>query len=139
MDKTLELTNLEIWAENCTLDVKTGKMTFYRGDNKAPGFTGLYFRDDDHFLAIYPTETGPMIFFEGKEYAIHKDLSISLLKQGKDRKFKIAEYNIEIDYLESPYIGFDVWSDEIDVDLFFMIEQSYKEQGFYDDYTLKQA
>ena len=137
MDKILELTNLEIPAECCTLDIKTGTQTFYRGNKKIPGFTGLYFRNDSHFFAIYPTQTGPIVFFKGKEYEINKDLSVSLFKDGKNRTFIIPDYNIRIDYTESPYIGFDEWSDEIDVDLFFMIEQSYKEQSFYDRYTLE--
>ena len=137
MDIFLELTNLEIPAECCTLETNTGNRIFYRGDKKTPGFTGLYFRDENNFFAIYPSESGPVIFFEGKEYEINKELAISLLKQGKNRKFKIEDYNIEIAYTESPYIGFDVWSDEIDVDLFFMIEQRYKEQEFYDRYTIR--
>ena len=68
--------------------------------------------------------------------SINKNLLISLIKNGKRRKFVIKDYNIEINYTESPYIGFDIWSDEIDVDLFYMIEQSYKNDDFYEMYTL---
>ena len=137
MDKIIELTNIEKPVECCTLDILTGKTAFYRGNKKIPGFTGLYFKDNNNFFAIYPTKNGPTIFYEGKEYEINKDLSIVLLKKDKNRIFQINDYNIEVNYMESPFIGFDAWSDEIDVDLFFMIEQSYKEQSFYDKYTLR--
>ena len=131
-----ELTNLEIPIEYCMLDVVTGNQTFYRGNSKIPGFTGLYFRDDSTFFAIYPTEHGPTVFFGGKEYAINEALTITLSKDGQSRTFRIDDYGIVISYMTSPYIGFDIWSDEIDVDLFFMIAQRYKDQDFYDRYTL---
>ena len=134
-NKLRELANVEI-CEYCMLNLETCEITFSK-NSVQEGFTGLYFRDENNFFAIYPSESGPVIFFEGKEYEINKELAISLLKQGKNRKFKIEDYNIEIAYTESPYIGFDVWSDEIDVDLFFMIEQRYKEQEFYDRYTIR--
>jgi hypothetical protein len=134
MGKTLELKNLEI-GECCTLEVKTEKLVFYKGNKKIPGFTGLYFRNDDHFFAIYPTKNGPIAFFEGKEFPITKELHISLQKDGKSRKFIIEDYNIEINYTESPYIGFDCWSDEIDVDLFYGITKSYQDDTFYKKYT----
>jgi hypothetical protein len=66
--------------------------------------------------------TNPLCYrkFPRKRY-----FTISLLKEGKNRRFKIVDYNIEVNYRESPYIGFDAWFDETDVDLFFMIEQNY--------------
>lgn len=94
------------------------------------------FKDDQSFFAIYPTKTGPQIYFEGKQLSINKNLLISLIKNGERRKFVIDDFNIEINYTESPYIGFDIWSDEIDVDLFYMIEQLYKNDDFYERYTL---
>lgn len=135
INSIIELSNVEI-HEYCLLNLDTGDLTFTK-TSRTPGFTGLYFKDDNNFFAIYPSKNGPMIYFKGKEYGINKDLSISLFKQGKSRKFKISDYDIEIDYMESPYIGFDSWSDEIDVDLFFMIEQRYKDESFYERYTLK--
>ena len=137
MHNTQELTNLEMPIECCTLEAETGKLTFYKGNKKTQDFTGLYFKDDNSFFAIYPSVNGPLIFFNGKEFAINKNLSITLSKQDKIRIFKINDYGIEIHYLKSPYIGFDSWSDEIDVDLFCMIEQKYKEQSFYERYTCK--
>jgi len=131
-----ELTNFEIPAECCTLDVVTNNQAFYRGDSKIPGFTGLYFKDDRTFFAIYPTEGGPTVFFDGKEYAINEALTITLSKDGQSRTFRINDYGIEISYSTSPYIGVDIWSDEIDVDLFFMIAETYKDQDFYDQFTL---
>lgn len=136
MSNKIELKNLEIY-EYCLLDKDTGKTNFSK-DKKAKGiFTGLYFNDNYNFLAIYPTNTGPIIFFKGKEYNINPNLSISLTKHGKERKFTIRDYDIKIDYIESPYIGIDSWSDEIDVDLLYMIQQSYKDSSFYDKFTLK--
>jgi len=131
-----ELSNFEIPIERCTLDVDTNNQAFYRGDKKVPGFTGLYFRDDCTFFAIYPSVDGPTVFFGGKEYAINVALTITLSKDGQSRTFRIDDYGIVISYMTSPYIGVDIWSDEIDVDLFFMIAQRYKDQGFYDRYTL---
>ena len=131
----IELANLERYNEYCLLNMVTGEASF-SNTSELSGFTGLYFRDDDTFFAIYPTASGPTAYYRDREYRITPELAISLEKDGKDRRFRIGEYGIEIDYRESPYIGFDAWSDEIDVDLFFMIEQRYREQGFYDRYTL---
>jgi hypothetical protein len=137
LDKTLvELANTEKFNEYCLLNTETGETTF-SNISHVPGFTGLYFKDSITFFAIYPSKNGPLVFFNGKEYEINKTLSIDLLKKNdKIRTFTINDYNIGITYLTSPYIGFDSWSDEIDVDLFYMIEQSYREQKFYEKYTL---
>ena len=40
-------------------------------------------------------------------------------------EFRIEEYDIYIKYRTSSYIGFDVWSNEGDVDLYYQIEQFY--------------
>jgi len=138
MEKIIELSNIEI-NEYCELDIYTGEKKFYN-TKKIAAFTGLYSKGYayfDHFFGIYPTKDGPTIYFEGREYKIDPSLDIQVSKKGKAGKFKIVDYNIEIDYLESEWIGWDVFSDEIDVDLFFMIEQRYKKQEFYDQYTLK--
>ncbi|MDL2302731.1 hypothetical protein LJC58_10345 [Lachnospiraceae bacterium OttesenSCG-928-D06] len=87
------------------------------------------------FFAIFPTEQGPIIFYKDKEYLITRELNILLEKTPEIRIFKIVDYNLEIEYHESPYIGIDIWSDEIDVDLFYMIEQKYKDDQFYKLYT----
>lgn len=133
MNEILELKNIEI-KEYCVLDKKTGTKKFME-EKKIPGFSGLYFKDNDNFFAVYPTVNGPKVYFQGKEYDINKTLTISLEKLGENRKFNIVEYGIEVKYLESPYIGLDVWSDEIDVDLFYMITQNYKSNDFYTRYT----
>lgn len=128
-----ELSNLEI-KEYCMLNIKTGEMIF--SDQKSnPKFTGLYFRDEITFFAIYPTKLGPEIYYNGNVYPIHKKLSISLKKNNKNREFCIYDYGINIKYKESSYIGVDVWSDEEDVDLFFMIQQRYQSNDFYEQYT----
>ena len=54
---------------------------------------------------------------------------------GDWREFHIEEYDIRIRYRTSSYIGFDVWSEEEDVDLFYQIEQSYKNDEYYKKYT----
>ncbi|MGN0494671.1 MAG: hypothetical protein ACI4GW_00450 [Lachnospiraceae bacterium] len=76
-----------------------------------------------------------MMYYEGKEYPLKKNLHISLKKTEKLREFCIEEYNIYIKYYTSPYIGFDVWSDEKDVDLFYQIEQSYRNDEYIKRYT----
>ena len=130
----IELANIEI-NEYCMLNTKTCKKLFYK-EKKNKGFTGLYFKDENTFCALYPSKKGPKIFYKGDEYIIKKDLHISLHKRGDNRIFKIYDYNIEIEYKESKYLNWDVWSDEIHIDLFFMIEKSYKIQEFYNKYTI---
>ena len=148
MDKIIELINVERMVEVCVLNLHDGNTTFYRGDKKTPGFTGLYYCEEtnhDGFavpnngtkvVALYPTVNGPRFYYEGKEYIIHPNLNIQLRKTGKKRKFKIKDYSIKFEYTEYPYFDWDEWSREIDVDLFYMIEQRYKKQEFYDQYTL---
>ena len=146
MGTTKELTNYEKLAESCILDIFTAKTMFHRGDKATPGFTGFYHckindgrlppPDGTEIVALYPTSIGPVVYYEGREYQIRPDLTITLSIDGKNRTFKIPDYSIEVNYAESPYIGFDSWSDEIDVDLFFMIEQRYKTDSFYERYTL---
>ena len=75
------------------------------------------------------------MYYEGKEYPLKRDLHICLTKTEKLREFRIEEYNICIQYRTSPYAGFDVWSDEKDVDLFYQIEQSYKNNEYYKKFT----
>ena len=135
MTDSIELKNYGI-AKYCLLNKETGVAVFFKGDKKTPGFTGIYFKDENTFFAIYPTLNGPVAFYEGKEYSINRKLTVTLQKEGKNRKFEIKEYNIAINYTKSPYIGLDAWSSEIDVDLFYMIEQSYLETGFYERYTI---
>ena len=87
------------------------------------------------FFAIYPTENGPVMYYEGKEYALSRELHITLRKDGEKREFRVDEYNIRINYFESPYIGMDVWSDEEDVDLFYQIAKFYQDEEYYRKYT----
>ena len=138
MSTIIELKNYGV-SEYCLLNRETCQTRFSSKSRipKFTGFTGLYYKDDNYFFAIYPSKNGPIIFFNGEEYKVNNSLSISLLKNGKNRKFCIQEYNIEINYEESPFIGMDAWSEEIDVDLFFMIATTYKNQDFYETYTTK--
>lgn len=136
MTEVIDLKNYVIF-EFCSLNRKTGETYFYKGKKKVPGFTGVYFKNDNTFFAMYPSKDGLLIFYEKKEYKISKDLSIKLIRQGDNRKFIIEEYGIKIDYKKSSYVGFDSWSDEMDVDLFYMIEHNYLESSFYEQYTCK--
>ncbi len=119
----------------CALNRLTGEIDYYI--NKIyKTFTGAYFKDRNTFFALYPTESGPKIFYNNKEYQIHKGLSINIKRKNKNRKFILKDYNIEIDYLESEFLGVDEWSEEIDVDLFYRLEQIYLDDSFYERYTL---
>lgn len=136
LENVYELSNIEI-HEYCLLNTKTGKKIFY--DKKSnPYFTGLYFRRNNIFFAIFPTLLGPKIYYNGEVYLIKKNLVISFKKNDRKREFCICDYNIIIKYRESPYIDIDVWSEEIDVDLFYMIEKLYKTDEFYKKFTLIQ-
>ena len=145
MDRIRELSNFAKYAEHGFLDIDTNSTSFYRGDKKIPGFTGFYHCEDYDCLpppdgtkifALYPTQAGPIAYYDGKEYAIKPELTVTLSKEGTSGTFRIHEYNLEVSYEEPWCIGFDPWSDEIDVDLFFMIEQCYKTDSFYEKYTL---
>lgn len=133
MTSQRELKNVEI-GEYCTLDVSTGRKDFYK-KSKIQDFTGLYYRDKYNFFGIYPSYLGPIMYYQGKEYQLFPYLHITVKKMGDWRIFNIEEYNIHIRYRTSKYIGFDVWSQEEDVDLFYQIEQSYKKQEYYDKFT----
>ncbi len=133
-DTVIELSNIEI-HEHCMLNIRTGKKEYNKGKKQIPYFTGVFFKNDDVFFALYPTENGPIMYFEGKEYPLKKDLHIGLKKIEKSREFYIEEYNMYIKYATSPYIGFDAWSEETDVDLFYQIEQSYKNDEYYKKFT----
>lgn len=130
----IELSNIEIY-EHCILNIRTGEKQYNKGKKEMPYFTGLYFKDKDTFFALYPTESGPIMYYEGKEYPLRQDLHIGLTKTKELRMFCIEEYDICIKYRTSQYIGFDTWSEEKDVDLFYQIEQSYKDIEYYKKFT----
>ena len=134
MGNVYELANAEM-QEYCALNVESGEKTFSRKKSKS-GFTGLYFKNGTTFLGLYRSSSGPKIYYEGKEYPVCKELSVSLTKAGKHRRFCIQEYGISIEYEESPYMGMDVWSEETDVDLLAMIAQKYRSDDFYRQYTI---
>lgn len=115
--------------------IKNGCEIDYRREKLKAKYTGLYQRDDYNFIALYPTPEGPMIYYNNKEYPISKELHIYVKKDGKDREFIIEEYGIHMNYKESEYLDFDVWSTEMDVDLCWRISQLYKKDDFYKDYT----
>lgn len=132
----VELSNIEIF-EHCILDKKSGKKKFHKKEKKSVGFTGVYFRDAETFFAIYPTLDGPIMYFEGAEYRLTPNLHIKLEEDAsnEERVFRIVEYDICIKYKTSPYIGFDVWSQEEDVDLFYQIKMNYQRQEYYKKFT----
>ena len=132
------LRNIDI-AEYCNLDLETGKMEFSKATKATqalPKSMGKYFRDEKTFFALYRTETGPMIYYKGESFPLRKILHITLKKNDPWRTFQIKEYNICIQYRKSRYIGWDVWSTEMDVDLFYQIKKSYKKDEYYERYTI---
>lgn len=133
----IEIQNIEIY-EFCLLNTVTGEMIFHKSP-LSKGFKGSYFKDQNTFFAVYPTRNGPYIFYRNRNYPIYKELTMILEVDGAHRKFTVAEYGIEISYQQSKYLGFDVWSEEMDIDLFYMITQSYKNDMFYSRYTLKHS
>ena len=135
MNNMIVLSNIEI-AEYCNLDLETGKMEFLKATQALPKFMGTYFRDENTFFALYRTEAGPMIYYKGESLPLRKKLHITLKKKDPWRTFQIKEYNICIQYRKSRYIGLDVWSTEMDVDLFYQIKKSYKKDEYYESFTL---
>ena len=133
-ENIIELSNVEI-HEHCMLNFRTGKKIYNKGKKQIPYFTGQYFKDRETFFALYPTENGPVMYYQGMEYQLKKELHISLKKTENCREFIIEEYNIRIKYQTSKYIGFDIWSKEEDVDLFFQIEKLYKSDDYYKKFT----
>lgn len=45
------------------------------------------FQRGEYFFALYPTDNGPIMYYEGKEYPLKKDLHIYLTKTEKSREF----------------------------------------------------
>jgi hypothetical protein len=125
------LSNVEIF-EYCILDRLTGKTEFFK-DKQPEELNGLFFKDEKTFFAAYWHENVPTIFYENREYVLKKSLDIKLSKKENSRVFEILDYGIEIVYEKSPYIGFDVWSNEIDVDLFYKISESYQTDELYEN------
>lgn len=134
MDKIIRISNIETY-EFCKLNLVTGQKKFYFDYSEFEEFDGFYFKDGKNFFAIFASDKGPKLYFKGKEYQLKKDLYISLNKMGNLREFCIKEYNIRIKYRTSPYIGFDVWSKEEDVDLFYQIAENYKNDKYYEKFT----
>ena len=66
-DTVIELSNIEI-HEHCMLNKRTGEREYSKGKKQIPYFTGLYFKAENTFFALYPTENGPIMYYEGKEY-----------------------------------------------------------------------
>ncbi len=138
MIDTIGLINYEV-KEFCSLNRKTGCVKYYTEREEAPEVLGMYFRNEDIFFALYPSEEGPRLFFENREYSISRDLTITLDRQSPRRRFCIVEYGIQIEYDKSPYIEWDTWSEEKYVDLFFRIEQDYMDSSFYEIFTLERV
>ena len=134
MDKIIGISNIEIY-EFCKLNLETGEKKFFDDYSEFENFDGFYFKDRENFFVIFASEEGPKLYFKDNVYQLRKNLHISLKEMDTVREFRIEEYNICIKYRTSPYIGFDVWSDEEDVDLFYQIEHSYKNDEYYKKFT----
>ena len=129
----IELTNIEIYGQ-CILDIDTGDKLFSR-EKVINEFAGFYYDGGNHFFALYSTKDGPMMYYRKMQYPLTPDLHIRVNKMDDLREFTIEEYGILIKYKTSPYIGFDVWAEEEDADLFYQIEQNYKKEEYYDKFT----
>ena len=66
IDAVVELSNIEI-HEHCMLNRITGERKYNNGKKQMPYFTGLYFKEGNVFFALYPTDNGPIMYYEGKE------------------------------------------------------------------------
>jgi hypothetical protein len=77
------------------------------------------------------------MYYKRELFPLKKDLHISLIKREDCREFCIEEYDIRIKYRTSRYIGFDVWSEEEDVDLLYQIAKYYKDDKYYEKFTKK--
>lgn len=130
MNKVITISNIEIY-EFCRLNLETGEKIFYDDYTLFERIVGCYFKEGETFFAIFASEEGPKLYFDGRQYYLRKDLHIKLEKTDAEREFSIEEYNICIKYHISSFIGFDVWSREEDVDLFYQIAQSYKNDEYY--------
>ena len=75
---------------------------------------------------IFCGNADDVIYYKNKQYSINPDLHTYVKRMGEWREFDIREYGIHIRYKTSPYIGFDVWSEEEDVDLFCYLESKYR-------------
>jgi len=127
----LYLSNVEIF-EYCEFDRSIKKIVSMKKE-RPDKIDGLFFRQGEIFVALYWYNARPVLFFEGKEYMLNKNLNIQLEKDDHKRVFKIIDYEMEVHYKESKYINMDDWSNEIDIDLFCKIIESYKTDEFYEN------
>lgn len=132
-DTVVYLINVEIF-EFCQLNLLTGEKIFFQKDKSKKRVAGQYYKDEKTFFALIFINDNRVMYFDNKIYKLDKDLHISVEKNGEWRKFTVLEYNINILYHTSKYIGFDVWSTEEDVDLFYQISRQYKNDNYYKKY-----
>ncbi len=129
----VELMNIEKY-EFCILDLKLNKVTIV-SQKSSTKFTGLYYKNDECFFAIFPTSGGPYIYYNKKIYPITKELIIEYIDLENKGIFKIKDYNMEIKYNYSKYLDFDSWSQKEDIDIFYKIFSNYKMDSFYQLYS----
>lgn len=139
VEKTIEkqwinLSNLEIY-EFCRLNIESGQKDFGIQYENMGEISGFYYRDTQKFFALISVTQGLIIFYEGNLYDLTPDLHIHIDKRNGINIFYIDEYKIMIPYYESEYIDIDVWSTREDVDLFYQIEQSYKNPDYYKKFS----
>ena len=135
MSNIVEIKNIEIF-ELCTLNIQTKEMIFHKKCTDYKKIRGFYFKDESTFFALYALGHRLIMYYEGKGYPLHKNLHINLAIKEPWRTFSIVEYDIYIKYRTSKYLGFDVWSEEEDVDLFYRIQKYYQDDDFYKKYTI---
>lgn len=140
MNDIIILDDLEYWSRFCEFHQTNGEFRLfeihYNGTNY-PKVNGHFFFNDIDFVALYSRNNKVKLFYQ-KEFDIHKGLTIKLVKNDYNHStFIIEDYNVEIHYEKSKFIGLDCWSQEDDVDLFYIITESYKKDIFYEEFNKK--
>lgn len=130
----VNLSNLEIF-EFCRLNLQSGYKEFFNQYENMGEFSGFYYRDIKTFFALISTVYGPKMYYDGNFYELLPNLHIHIDSCDGINIFYVDEYGIKIPYYESKYEGIDVWSNRLDIDLFFQIEQSYKRRDYYKKFT----
>lgn len=121
--------------EFCKLNTEDGSFVIYNERKDLDSLKGFYHIDNEEFIALYGTDNGPFFYYKNKAYKLFPELTVTLTRNGDTNIFSIEEYSICIEYQDSKFLGFDVWSERKDVDLLYLIQQDYKSPDFYKKFT----
>ncbi len=124
----------------CALDINLNRVNKFPKGCRPDGeyvCQGLYYEYEKIFFALYKTPNGPMMYYKGNKYPLVSKLTINVDKSGRERRFSIKEYGIEINYPEPKYL-WDEWLTEEEIDLLLRIANNYKDKSFYELFTSKE-